>query len=76
MLEAEPSEVAVAVVNFKRPFGDATAFEHDMEYILGLPPAADEEERMEWLDSLYRELWPALQVFVANADMRLFQTPE
>ena len=53
------------VVNFKRPFGDMTAFDIDMAAILGLPrPTGDRIDPV--LDRLYWEMWPALQVFVQH----------
>jgi hypothetical protein len=54
----------VPTVDFKRPFGDATAFERDMADILGWPhPAA----RDAALDRLYDQMWPALQAFLEHA---------
>jgi hypothetical protein len=51
------------VINFKRPFGDMTAFEIDMAATLGLPRLAT--DRVDpVLDRLYWEMWPALQTFV------------
>jgi len=53
-------------VNFKRPFGDMTAFEIDMAAILGLPRPKDGTIDPV-LDRLYWEMWPALQTLVEHA---------
>jgi hypothetical protein len=53
-------------VNFKRPFGDMTAFEFDMAEILGRR-APDSDQVDPELDRLYWEMWPALQTFVEHA---------
>jgi len=58
----------VPIVNYKRPFGDMTAFEIDMASILGLPrpPLADTPvDRQLW--ALYWDMWPALQTFAEHA---------
>jgi hypothetical protein len=73
------ARLPLLTVDFKRPFGDATAFELDMASILGLHRSAPWPARpeplpghlLESLSRLYRELWPALQVFVTNADIRV-----
>ncbi|OWV80596.1 hypothetical protein ATY78_07900 [Rhizobium sp. R635] len=53
------------VVNFKRPFGDMSAFEIDMAAILGQPrPVLDHVDPA--LNRYYWEMWPALQAFVQN----------
>ena len=54
------------MVNFKRPFGDMTAFEIDMAAILDRPraPAGTPDATLE---RLYWEMWPALQAFVEHA---------
>jgi hypothetical protein len=53
-------------VNFKRPFGDMSAFELDMAEILGRPAPGSGQVDPE-LDRLYWEMWPALQTFVEHA---------
>lgn len=59
----------VPTVNFKRPFGDMTAFDIDMAAILGLPapPPGGKFDPALW--RLYTEMWPALQVFVEHAQI-------
>jgi hypothetical protein len=53
-------------VNFKRPFGDMTAFEIDMASVLGLPrPSLGHVDPL--LNRLYWDMWPALQTFVEHA---------
>jgi hypothetical protein len=59
----------VPTVNFKRPFGDMTAFDIDMAAILGLPPPAPGGKFDPALWRLYTEMWPALQVFVEHAQI-------
>lgn len=54
------------IVDFKRPFGDMTAFDIDMAAILGLPRPADDAAEPA-LARLYWEMWPALQAFVEHA---------
>lgn len=56
----------VPMVNFKRPFGDMTAFEIDMAAILGRPraPAGIPDAT---LARLHWEMWPALQAYVEHA---------
>jgi hypothetical protein len=64
----------VPAVNFKRPFGDMTAFEIDMAAILDLPrPSADRIDPV--LDRLYWEMWPALQTFVEHATIDAAAAP-
>lgn len=57
----------VPIVNFKRPFGDMSAFDIDMTAILGLPHPADNGKFDPALWRLYAEMLPALQVFVEHA---------
>ena len=60
--------IPVPIVNYKRPFGDMSAFEIDMAGILGLPrpPMADTPlDRQLW--ALYWDMWPALQTFAEHA---------
>jgi hypothetical protein len=57
----------VPAVNFKRPFGDMTAFDIDMAEILGLPRPPDNGKFDPAMWRLYTEMWPALQVFVEHA---------
>jgi len=60
--------IPVPIVNYKRPFGDMTAFEIDMAEILGLPrPPFNDTPLDQQLSNLYWEIWPALQVFVEHA---------
>jgi hypothetical protein len=62
------------VINFKRPFGDMTAFEIDMAAILDLPrPSVDRIDPL--LDRLYWEMWPALQTFVEHATIDAASVP-
>lgn len=56
----------VPAVDFKRPFGDATAFHLDMADLVGLPSVPEDPSV---LFSLYEELWPALQVYVQNVPL-------
>jgi hypothetical protein len=60
--------IPVPIVNYKRPFGDMTAFEIDMASILGLsrPPLADTPLDRQ-LSALYWDMWPALQTFAEHA---------
>jgi hypothetical protein len=61
-------------VNFKRPFGDMTAFEIDMASVLGLPrPSLDHVDPL--LNRLYWEMWPALQTFVEHATIDAAASP-
>jgi hypothetical protein len=58
----------VPTVNFKRPFGDMSAFDIDMAEILGLPrPEGQDFDPALW--KLYVEMLPALQVFVEHAQI-------
>jgi hypothetical protein len=57
----------VPIVNFKRPFGDMSAFDIDMAAILGLPPPARNAKFDPALWRLYTEMLPALQAFVEHA---------
>lgn len=58
----------VPTVDFKRPFGELTAFDIDMAKILGRPsPPRDRLDPV--LDRLYWEMWPALQTFVEHAPL-------
>jgi hypothetical protein len=59
--------MVVPAVNFKRPFGDMTAFDIDMAEILGLPRPPDNGKFDPAMWRLYTEMWPALQVFVEHA---------
>jgi hypothetical protein len=59
----------VPTVNFKRPFGDMTAFDIDMAAILGRPPPPPGGKFDPALWRLYTEMWPALQVFVEHAQI-------
>ena len=59
----------VPIVNFKRPFGDMSAFDIDMAAILGLPRPADNGKFDPVLWRLYTEMLPALQVFVEHAEV-------
>ena len=59
----------VPTVNFKRPFGDMSAFDIDMAAILGLPRPADNGKFDPALWRLYTEMLPALQVFVEHAEV-------
>lgn len=54
------------MVDFKRPFGDMTAFDIDMAAILDRPraPAGIPDATFA---RLYWEMWPALQAFVEHA---------
>jgi hypothetical protein len=62
--------IPVPIVNYKRPFGDMTAFEIDMAEILGLPcPPFNDTPLDQQLSNLYWEMWPALQVFVEYASI-------
>jgi hypothetical protein len=62
--------IPVPIVNYKRPFGDMTAFEIDMAEILGLPrPPLNDTPLDQQLSNLYWEMWPALQVFVEHASI-------
>lgn len=54
------------VVDFKRPFGEMTAFERDMAAIVGRPMPTAKARDLE-LERLYWEMWPALQTFIEYA---------
>jgi hypothetical protein len=63
-------------VNPKRPFGDMTCFELDMADILGETTPRDEKghpaftpAQQERFDRLYVEMLPAIQVFLAHAEL-------
>lgn len=58
----------VAMINFKRPFGDMTAFEYEMADLLGRPQPETEAE-LRALGQLYWDMWPALQAFVQHAQI-------
>lgn len=60
----------VPTVHFKRPFGDMTAFDHDMADILERPhPGPGQRDPV--LDRLYLEMWPALQTFVEHVTISM-----
>lgn len=62
--------IPVPIVNYKRPFGDMTAFEIDMARILSLPrPPFNHTPLDQQLSNLYWEMWPALQAFVEHASI-------
>jgi hypothetical protein len=61
----------VPVVNFKRPFGDMSAFDIDMAAILGLPRPVDNGKFDPALWRLYTEMLPALQAFVEHAQIMI-----
>jgi hypothetical protein len=61
--------MVVPAVNFKRPFGDMSAFDIDMAEILGLPRPPDNGKFDPAMWRLYTEMWPALQVFVEHAQI-------
>jgi hypothetical protein len=64
------SRTPVPIVNYKRPFGDMTAFEIDMAEILDLPrPPFNDTPLDQKLSNLYWEMWSALQVFVEYASI-------
>jgi hypothetical protein len=65
----------VPAVNFKRPFGDMSAFDIDMAEILGLPRPADNGKFDPALWALYTEMLPALQVFVEHAEIAIRPSP-
>src|SRR5262245_42900821 len=64
----------VPAVNFKRPFGDMTAFEIDMAAILGLPRPKD-DTLDPLLERLYWEMWPALKTLVEHVEIDLAAQP-
>jgi hypothetical protein len=66
----------VPVVNFKRPFGVATAFELDMADILNIPASKPGAGSDPALWRLYTEMWLVLQVFVEHAQIPVAQQPE